>query len=252
MKKCPNCNQYFGVENDFCLNDGTPLVADTGGQVQFQSSGSMPTEYLRVPQTAAAVQPASSSNILYMVIGILATALVGAGIYLVMSRDAPQPPDAASAAAAEKNETNNPPVQTAAVTIVNTLAAPAAPPVNPNLTPSGNWTGELSYPSGSTFSAQASLTKSDDGQVVGQIVWTLLRTANPKNAGKVGQGATEFVRGTYNAASRTLTINGHTKNDPIGLIILDKYRLIISEDGRNLTGSSYGGKSRGKFGLRRN
>jgi len=92
MKKCPNCSQVFEDDNDFCTNDGTTLVPDTGPQGfgGFQSSGEMPTQYVRRPQSAVRPPVARSSNLLYLFVGILATALVATGLYLFSLRDSTQ------------------------------------------------------------------------------------------------------------------------------------------------------------------
>ena len=35
MKKCPQCNNSYGDENLFCLDDGTPLTAELQPTVAF-------------------------------------------------------------------------------------------------------------------------------------------------------------------------------------------------------------------------
>lgn len=51
MKKCPNCSRNFDDDNDYCPEDGTSLVPDSGGQPSgtFQSSGEMPTQVVNRP-----------------------------------------------------------------------------------------------------------------------------------------------------------------------------------------------------------
>ena len=85
MKKCPNCNQIFSDDNDFCLNDGTPLISDNTSQ---------PTLIVNTPASTAqpfnhaALGPSTgSSNMLYLVIGVLATTLVGIAAYAFLLRD---------------------------------------------------------------------------------------------------------------------------------------------------------------------
>lgn len=254
MKKCPNCTQIFDDSYDFCLNDGTPLLPDTGqqGSNVYLNSGDMPTQFIPRPQTPVPAARGNPSNVLYLVIGVMATALFAIGIYALFLRDPGKSTATEPKNTAEANNNNNnslTPTPTAVPVSAFNIATP--PPINPNLSPAGNWSGELSYPSGSTFSARCTLTKSDDGQVSGQIVWTLLRTTNPNKMGMIGSSATEFVRGGYDPVSRTTSISGYDKSDAIGLIILDKYRLVVSENGRNLAGYSYGGKARARFNMRK-
>ena len=125
------------------------------------------------------------------------------------------------------------------------------PQINSNLNPAGSWSGDLSYPSGASFSAQADLTDEGGGRVRGQIVWTLVRTGNRGKTDKIGLSATEFVQGTYDAATRMLSLNGYNESDANNLIILDKYRVILAEDNRRLNGYSFGGRVRGNFSLKR-
>lgn len=254
MKKCPSCSQVFDDSNDYCLNDGTALVPDTGQQSAggFQSSGEMPTQYLRGPQPTSAAPVGNPSNVLYLIIGILATALVGVGIYFLFLRDSSKPAEKANANVSPAKETPTPASSPQATPgSITNIAIPAAPPpVDPNLTATGRWSGEISYSYGAAFSAQADFTDSGGGQVRGQIVWTVLRSKNPRKKDKVGMSATELVQGTFDASSRVLTISGTSVSDP-SLIIKDKYRLTMTPDGRSMSGASFGGKVPGRVTLRR-
>jgi hypothetical protein len=216
----------------------------------YQTPGDMPTQYVQRPQAVVARPTGGSSNMLYLVIGVLATALVGVGIYLFVSRDTEKRPEAASS---NTTQTNTPAANAASPAApANTMANAAPAPPNPALNPSGNWLGEIGYPSGSAFSAKATFSDTGNGQVGGQILWTLLRTTNPEKMGLTGSSATEFVRGTFDAATRTLTVAGYDTDDHSGhLIIMDKYRLTMSPDGHSLSGFSFGGKTHGRITLRK-
>ena len=187
---------------------------------------------------------------LYLLIGILATALVAVGLYLFLSRDTEKRSETANTATPNANNNNTANTTPSPVANAN-KPANTVPATNPALSPNGNWTGQITYPSGTAFSAQASLADAGNGQMKGQILWTLLRTANPQKMGMAGMSATEFVQGAFDMTTQTLSIAGYNTNDPNHLIILDKYRLTMSTDGRSLSGFSYGGKSRGKFDLRK-
>lgn len=252
MKKCPNCNQIFGDETAFCLDDGTPLVVDTGhqGLGGFQSSGDLPTQFIQRPQTAVGPASGGSSNMLYLVIGILATALVGVGLYLFLSRDSDKRADIRDATTQQTNNTantnnaaNNRP---STLQQSNTMPVAVAPPAAiPGLTPAGNWTGEWNSRS-ANFTAAVNIAESG-GKVSGQIVWTLQRSSNPNKAYKAGLSATEFVQGSFNPSTRMVKVRGVRKDDPNGLVILDNYNLSLAEDGRTLSGVS----KNGNFRLRR-
>jgi hypothetical protein len=91
MKKCPNCNQVFPDEKKFCLRDGAPLGPDTTpyGAGSFQS-GEMPAQYYQAPQRSAPPSTANSGKWLYVVIGVLAAAVVVGGLFVVFQRFPPE------------------------------------------------------------------------------------------------------------------------------------------------------------------
>ena len=88
MKKCPNCQQIFSDDNQFCLNDGTVLyVSEAGQSPVFQTPDSAPTQFFSPPLPASAAKaPADSSKWLFLIIGVMATALLALGITFFMSR----------------------------------------------------------------------------------------------------------------------------------------------------------------------
>lgn len=48
MKRCPACQKTYGDEQNFCLDDGTTLVADVSGSFGHNA----PTQVMQSPQTA--------------------------------------------------------------------------------------------------------------------------------------------------------------------------------------------------------
>jgi hypothetical protein len=256
MKKCPNCNQLFTDDNMFCLEDGTSLlmVSDTGpNPLVFPTSGEMPTQYVERPVTAAAAVSKDASKWLYLVIGILATALVAVTAFLFLGRDTGKKDETADAKNAlsqtgqkDPEATKNVQPNTQSSYVANTQGATPAPPtINPNLTPAGNWRGDWNSKT-TYFTATASFTETG-GKVSGQIVWTLQRTSNPKKLNKVGVSATEYVQGTFNPATRMVSLRGYRKDDPNNIVILDRYNLSLAENNQALSGRSISGN----FVLRR-
>ncbi len=242
MKRCPTCQQLFDESNDFCLNDGTPLV---GGNPAFDT----PTQVFQTPVSGSMPQATRpTSPILYLIIGLLAAGFVAAMVFIFAM---PRQSDEARKVEPVNNQTDKTQTNVAPVQAGNAYNAPAVPlspaPVAPSL--DGNWTGNITYPSGSAFSARMTLADPGNGQVSGQILWTLLRTTNPKKMSLTGTSATELVRGTFDPATRTVVLEGYSTIDPAGMIIKDKYRLVMSPDGRTFTGYSYGGNTRGRVTL---
>jgi len=275
MKRCPNCNQNFGDEYDFCLNDGTPLIIDAGGHrpIVIELPDEVPTQTISRPQNiippASAAPVRGSNGFLYVIIGVLATALVAVGFYAFLIRDnrkqtdvaggvSPTPsstvsaiPSAATAPTLPNSPSPTPQTSPASMPVETPSPTKPLPTVERERPPSGNFAGRLSYANGSVFSARADLTIADDGQVRGHIDWTLLRTSNPNKIAKIGSSATEFVQGTFDPVTKTLSLDGVNKSDPADMIILDKYRLKMSADGHRLIGYSIGSRNRGSLILER-
>lgn len=266
MKKCPQCHQTFTDDNFFCLEDGTPLPSDAQTAQYppvFQTSGNDQTLVIphapqpQQPQPQQVTNSNGSSKWLFLIIGVLATALVGLGAYTFLPREKSDKfPSAVQNSNVEQTSKNNPvpvnqpqniaprttPTQAASNTTTNQpLAnAPATTEPNPNLTPTGNWSGDWSSKT-TYFTAEATFTESAGGKVSGQIVWTIRRTSNPKKTDKIGTSAVEEVQGTFNPSTKMLSLRGIRKNDPNNIIILDRYNLSLSADNQMLMGKSIGG-----------
>jgi hypothetical protein len=81
--------------------------------------------------------------------------------------------------------------------------------------------------------AVISLRVSGSGAASGEINWTLRKSPRPAEQGKVGMTGVESVRGNYYADT---ILEGYEKNDPNGILGLDKYRLVVSDNHRTMGG----------------
>jgi hypothetical protein len=116
----------------------------------------------------------------------------------------------------------------------------------------GTWSGQWSNPAGVIYFAEVHLEAAGNGPVEGQIDWTLMKSARAQDQSKLGLTGVEFVKGKYDQASRVLTIDGYSKTDPNSILGLDKYRLIMAENGAALGGTTWNyGPWSGLFGLQR-
>jgi hypothetical protein len=52
----------------------------------------------------------------------------------------------------------------------------------------------------------------------------------PDYAGKEGRTGVEYIWGSYAPQSRSLNLEGYRRDDPQGILGLDKYRLTLSEN----------------------
>jgi hypothetical protein len=107
----------------------------------------------------------------------------------------------------------------------------------------GDWRGILTNPAGFIFTAQLTLNAGPacktcaavgDGSIQGKIVWTL-RKVPPNISTIVGLTGTEFVRGEIKGEG-LLVLNGYNKDDPHSIVLLDQYRLAISDNGNVIGG----------------
>jgi len=95
----------------------------------------------------------------------------------------------------------------------------------------GTWLSLSSKSSGYVYSADLQVKVQVDGAVEGKINWTVKKAPLGSSlAPKVGRSAVEFVKGKFDPASRTLSLAGYKKDDPQGLIGLDRYRLILADN----------------------
>lgn len=222
MKHCPQCAETFSDEYNFCLNDGTTLVNESDPEktipfsipletIQTQQrvpTQDIPTEKFQTAPVTENISKNNSSKWVFMLIGILAAALATTVFILFYSAD------------------KNPISLTATENTV--------------LSPNGDWTGDwntekTSYMATAKFNEQ-------NGEVSGQIVWTLKQTTNPKKIDKIGTSAVEYVEGKFDPQTKLLTFNGVRKDDPNGIIILDKYNMSLAENNQTLMGVSINGK----------
>ena len=257
MKKCPNCSQTFSDENYFCLNDGATLAdSDESGinPPPFAAGDSLPTQVVSRPSAIDANASNDSSKWLYLIIGVLATALAGLAIFMFVPREkseksevsnqnskTEQTPDAAQ----NTNQAEN-------VLAENTRQnLPRPTGTNPNLSPGGNWSGDLAYPWGTTYSAKVDLTDDGNGKVRGKVVWTLVKSKKAEEIAKLGAIETEYVQGTFDKAAQTIFLTEYDNDNPSNLLNPTKYNLALSEDNNQLKGVVYGKKRRWDFNLRR-
>jgi hypothetical protein len=94
MKHCPQCQQFYEDDGEFCVSDGSLLVL-VGSPSQSRvvvswddgpPGGEVPTQYVSIPQQPTHAPPASSSNPpnwLYGLIGGLVAVILMGAVYLV-------------------------------------------------------------------------------------------------------------------------------------------------------------------------
>jgi hypothetical protein len=112
----------------------------------------------------------------------------------------------------------------------------------------GFWTTYEPGSQGFVYEAAMTLRSEANNSVAGQINWALRRSGRSSEDAKVGKTATEFVRGSYEPASHVLRLEGYSKTDPDSVIGLDRYHLLLADNGNVLGGlTATGGTWRGSF-----
>jgi predicted dithiol-disulfide oxidoreductase (DUF899 family) len=117
----------------------------------------------------------------------------------------------------------------------------ALPTPTEETNPSGRWKGEWSSSNGNQYSADVNLNSDGANNFSGHIVWTLKQSRTRKKE-NIGATAIEHIEGTFNPVTRLLDVKGVRKDDPHGIVILDKYQLTLGADNQSLIGSSLNGK----------
>lgn len=82
MKKCPNCNQMFGDENDFCQNDGTPLLSEGSTQetIFLRTPASTGQPFQNQTNFPAGRPSGGSQYLIFGLILLLTVVAVGFGV----------------------------------------------------------------------------------------------------------------------------------------------------------------------------
>ncbi len=81
MKHCPQCNQSYDDQTDFCVNDGTPLEARSS----FVSAD-MPSQVF-TPNLAKMASAKETGKSVYIAVGVMATVIIGlvAALFFISS-----------------------------------------------------------------------------------------------------------------------------------------------------------------------
>lgn len=248
MKQCPNCKQFYANDVMFCLSDGTVLSVDS-----------------------PAAPATSQKNPIWMYIAGGAASLIF-GVVIIFTLFHVLKPDnntnSTKIPETTKTRTSSDKMN---VTKINeeselsgernkrsdiienqTITESPKSDSSSHISPAGKWKGKWLASVGSSFVAELILKDEGEGKISGKIIWTLRETINPKKMEKIGQSATEYVEGNYDAETRKLTISGYDKDDPYELINLDDYYMTLSSNNRRLGGVAQSrGRLDGRFDLAR-
>lgn len=112
-----------------------------------------------------------------------------------------------------------------------------------------NWRGLFTEP-GNVYEARLKMRVNADGAVEGKILWTLKESKREDYQNKLCATGFEFVRGTFNAKTRELYLEGYRRDDPERILGLDKYTMKVRTDGKLIEGATWNhGRWDSKFEL---
>jgi hypothetical protein len=86
------------------------------------------------------------------------------------------------------------------------------------------------------YEAVMTLNADGAGNLDGSINWTLRVSPRANEQAKIGMKGVEYVRGKYYSDSATIVLEGYRKDDPNGIVGLDKYRLVLSPTAQTIGG----------------
>jgi hypothetical protein len=103
------------------------------------------------------------------------------------------------------------------------------------------WTGTWVASGGYVYDAEIHSRLNPSGTVEGRILWTLKKAPPERTdyAGKIGKKGVEYVWGTYDPQSRNLDMEGYRRDDPDQILGLDKYRLTLTENYKEMKGATW-------------
>ncbi|MGE0254037.1 MAG: hypothetical protein AB7N54_07010 [Alphaproteobacteria bacterium] len=113
----------------------------------------------------------------------------------------------------------------------------------------GTWNCLWIDPSrGYIYECSMTLVQTKSNSIEGNIAWTLVRSPKPEDTERLGTGAVEFVRGVMDPKTGRINFKGYDKEDPVGVIGLDDYKLEVSESGTWMFGpTATNGAGTGRF-----
>ena len=149
-------------------------------------------------------------------------------------------PPPASPPSSSPAATQAPPIEKAKLTAPMSPDQPAHPAAPPEAVPStSRWSGTWKGSDGHRFTYSIQLN-TQGTQTQGRILWTL--AATPKGSrlsNRVGDMGTEYVKGTFDLATRRFHLIG-TRVDDTSLIGTDEYKLDVAPDGQTIEGRTKG------------
>ena len=105
----------------------------------------------------------------------------------------------------------------------------------------GEWHGMWTAPGGWLYEADMQISAGLADNITADIHWTLRAapTAQTAYQGKIGMTGVEHTKGVFLPGDGVVKMEGVSLDDPNSILGMDKYRLIMSDDGSTLGGITW-------------
>jgi len=105
----------------------------------------------------------------------------------------------------------------------------------------GHWHGFWVAPDGWSYEADMQIHAGLADNVTADITWTLRAAPDSATAyqGKTGMTGVEHAKGTFLPGCAVVKMEGVSLDDPNTILGMDKYRLVLSDDGTTLGGITW-------------
>ncbi len=104
----------------------------------------------------------------------------------------------------------------------------------------GFWVSSSPESAGYLYEVTMTLVSGANNSVDEQIARILRGSPRASEQAKIGLSAVEFVRGSYDPVSRVIRLEGYEKTDPNTVISLDRYHLLLADNGTVIGGITEG------------
>jgi hypothetical protein len=101
------------------------------------------------------------------------------------------------------------------------------------------WQGIFTDKRGNEYQAVLTLQFNADKTLHGRIDWKLTKSQRADYQSKLGLTGVEYVWGVFDPGVRLLGLEGYRRDDPHGILGLDKYLLTLGNNGATLAGKTW-------------
>jgi hypothetical protein len=105
----------------------------------------------------------------------------------------------------------------------------------------GHWHGFWAAPGGWSYEVDMQIRAGLADNITADLTWTLRAApaSRTDTQGKIGMSGVEHAKGTFSPGCGVVKMDGYALDDPNTILGMDKYRLVLSDDGATLGGITW-------------